>query len=204
MNSCGFQQRKYTHGYLLNHAERSTDFGSNVNARSNDFLVAQSNESMDVEIPLIEVEHDKSYKAIGNDENLESSIKVIPVDTIVPKESSGAEEDYVTPPSKDTTGFNPCFDPYRAELTKEVTKNINSGFISWIGTVLYLVGFILGPIFYFKSRKTQNKLKELNHSGQYDDLIKLNRIALWTNGLLAILGAFTLLIFILAVILTTI
>ncbi len=200
MVSCGFQQRKYTHGYWVGSSVSDKYNGSNgQDAMSNH---QQVNNETEAELSASFEDHvNLSEVPVSSCQKWNESS----ADTIVPKNAKSAEEDdFVAPKNKKNeyaTEHDPCYDPNRDVLSKEVADNVLWGIISMIGTALYFIGFIPATIYFFKSIKTHKKIKALNGDGRYNDLKKMNFAALLANGAVFSILALTLLVLIFVVIL---
>jgi len=205
LNSCGFQQRKYTHGYWGDYSNTNAQQESNQGVSRLDGRIDQSsdplaNESVSLDNDPIQIDLD----AIG--EEYKRDFVAAKKDTIQPDpKNHSADEDYMTSRLKQNehaTLHDPCYDPYREELTKEVADNVFWGVVSLILSALYGVGFISGTIYFFKTIKTHKKLKELNTNGQYQDLKRMNLAALLANGSIFAFVAIMVLVLLLVLILT--
>lgn len=202
--SCGFQHRKYTHGHWMNSPVGQQN-PLPKDASSNDHAI----HSLDQDQALQTSASSEEILVLSDHPiySIESS-KPMALDTIVPENNKATEEeDFVSPKTKKNeyaTEHDPCYDPNRESLTKEVADNVLWGVLSLIGSALYFVGFIPGTIFFFKSLKTHKKIKALNSGGQYNDLKKMNFAAILANGMLFSALALTVLfgIFILVLVLT--
>lgn len=188
--SCGFQQRKYTHGYWPNGVSNQE---KTTLDRTMHFPDTVSNWTLDAACQA-NASNGESFIFPMSEKILEDV--VTKEDTITPQNgNSDSEEDFMpSKPNADKknegqssknaygTANDPCYDPYREELTKEVSDNVLWGVVSLLLSALYGVGFISGTIYFFKTIKTHKKLKELNTNGQYQDLKRMNFAALLANG----------------------
>jgi hypothetical protein len=178
LTACGFQQRKYTHGYWSSQVQQvpmedPAATQTTKNSSSDELLKVQPSEAhMEVE------RHD----ILSNE-----SMKLSPIDTVIPADTSQINEEefmYYGSEKLKTPKVNEVpIDPNSFEfLTKEVSENVLWGVLSMIGTVLYFVGIIPATIYFFRALKTQKKLKAMGDTGIYKHLKTMNFAAILANG----------------------
>jgi hypothetical protein len=195
ITSCGFQQRKYTHGYWGDYSNTITRQESIQNPSILEEKIVQSTDHL--AYATISLENDPNeldMDAIGGEN--QSDFVTARKDTIHPDpKKNSTDEDFMTSrlnKNEYATTHDPCYDPYREALMNEATNNVLWGVLSLFGSALYLIGLISGCIYFFKSLKTHKKIKELNADGRYKDLQKLNFVAILANGSIFALCCLTL------------
>ncbi len=179
LNACGFQQRKYTHGY----------WGSQVQQVPMEDPAATQTTKNSSSDELLKVQPSEAHMEVERHDILSNeSMKLSPIDTVIPADTSQINEEefmYYGSEKLKTPKVNEVpIDPNSVEfLTKEVSENVLWGVLSMIGTVLYFVGIIPATIYFFRALKTQKKLKAMGDTGIYKHLKTMNFAAILANGI---------------------
>jgi hypothetical protein len=178
LTACGFQQRKYTHGY----------WGSQVQQVPMEDPAATQTTKNSSSDELLKVQPSEAHMEVERHDILSNeSMKLSPIDTVIPADTSQINEEefmYYGSEKLKTPKVNEVpIDPNSFEfLTKEVSENVLWGVLSMIGTVLYFVGIIPATIYFFRALKTQKKLKAMGDTGIYKHLKTMNFAAILANG----------------------
>jgi hypothetical protein len=198
LTACGFQQRKYTHGYWGNHIQH-------LPMEDSDGINVQMDEPLnEVDQPAIApLERSEDQHPVLSKE----SEKWGAVDTVIPADTAKINEEefmyYGSEKIKEQRMSEAPIDPSSVEgLTKEVSENVLWGVLSMLGIFLYFVGIIPGTIYFFKALKTQKKLKAMGDSGIYRHLRTMNLAAILANGFVFSMVAITVLILLIVAIAT--
>lgn len=178
LSACGFQQRKYTHGY----------WGSQLQqVPMEDAAETQTTKNSSTDEPLKIVPSEAKIEVEKHDVLSEGLLILSSIDTVIPADTAQINEEefmfYGSEKLKTPKVNEAPIDPNSVEfLSKEVSENVLWGVLSMIGTMLYLVGIIPATIYFFRALKTHKKLKAMGDTGIYKHLKTMNFAAILANG----------------------